>query len=133
MNSSGIKEVNNLKLDGYKYAGGDFGSHKNYWTIFARGQGWDYRNRPKFKNYCVCGQELQRNCWVYNEKNNRMKVIGSECINKFIDKRRTCHLCNEEHKNRIVNRCNDCRIGLCDICDREISKTYKRCWDCKPD
>ena len=133
MTIDGIKQVNKLLLDGYIYAGGDFKEHENYWPIFARSMGWQIRITPKFKSHCVCGQELQRNCWVYNKDNNRMKVIGSECINKFIKKRRTCHLCGEEHKNRIVNRCNECRVGLCDKCDCEIDESYKLCYSCKFD
>jgi hypothetical protein len=60
-----------------------------------------------------------------------MKVIGSECINKFLEKRRTCSKCGEEHRNRIVNRCNDCRWGMCDYCDRTIDPKYRVCYNCK--
>ena len=132
-NAAGFKDINNLLTTGYIYAGGDFGEHANFWPIFCRGEGWNPTPKPKFKDHCVCGQELERNCWIYNRDENRMKVIGSECINKFLDKRRTCHICGDEHQNRIVNRCNDCRPGLCDDCDKEIDLSYSKCYSCKFD
>jgi len=132
-NAAGFKDINNLLTTGYIYAGGDFGEHANFWPIFCRGEGWNPTPKPKFKDHCVCGQELERNCWIYNRDENRMKVIGSECINKFLDKRRTCHICGDEHQNRIVNRCNDCRSGLCDDCDKEIDLSYSKCYSCKFD
>ena len=126
----GTIEVQKLLNNGYVYAGGDFGSHINYWHIFADGLfvgNWT----PKFKPQCVCGEELTRNCWIYNPETNRMKVIGSECIKKFGLEGRKCCICNSVHKNRIVNRCNDCRKGLCDGCGKSISEHYKRCYNCK--
>jgi len=127
----GVKKVNKLVSGEWIYAGGSFDSHLNYWGIFARSKNFDPKNKPSFKPNCVCGQELERNCWIYNENENRMKVIGSECINKFLDKRRTCSECGEEHRNTIVNRCNDCRWGLCDHCDDDIDEKYKVCYKCK--
>ena len=126
----GIKKVNSLSKKGWIYAGGDFDEHQNYWKIFSKS--YFYKSyTPGFKSKCVCGQELTRNCWIYNPKENRIKVIGSECINKFLDKRRTCSICGDEHKNRKVNRCNKCRQGLCDNCDKKIDIKYKLCYKCK--
>jgi hypothetical protein len=129
----GVKKVNELVKGEWIYAGGSFDSHLNYWNIFARSMNFPggAEKKPRFKNYCVCGQELERNCWIYNKNENRIKIIGSECINKFLDKRRTCSICGEEHRNRIVNRCNDCRWGLCDHCDKKIHEKYKVCYKCK--
>jgi hypothetical protein len=131
----GVKKVNNLTKKGYEYGGGDFDEHERYWMIFAKSYGWSPDIVPKWKKECVCGQELKRNCWVFKKVDGKMtnmcKVIGSECINKFIDKRRTCHICGEEHRNRIVNRCNDCRVGRCDDCGIDIKSQYKKCWGCK--
>lgn len=126
----GIKKVNSLVSADWVYAGGDFDSHLKYWEIFARSKNFPAK-KPKFRKKCICGQELKRNCWIYNEDENLIKVIGSECINKFLDKRRTCSICGDEHRNRIVNRCNDCRWGLCDHCDKEIDDRYKICYVCK--
>ena len=83
----GIINVNNLSKDGWIYAGGDFDSHLNYWNIFARSKRWNPLIKPKYKPKCVCGQELEKNCWIYNSDQNRIKFIGSECINKFLDKK----------------------------------------------
>ena len=136
----GVKKVNSLTKKGYVYGGGDFEAHKRYWRIFSESHGLSQLT-PRFKRNCVCGQELERNCWVFKVVDGKIqkktdggvycKTIGSECINKFLDKRRTCHRCGEEHKNRIVNRCNDCRVGLCDICGVDIDDRYKKCWHCK--
>ena len=128
--ADGIIKVNRLVSEEWIYAGGDFEGHFNYWIIFARGKNFDPKKKPPFKGRCVCGQEIQRNCWIYNERENKIKVIGAECINKFLDKRRTCSICGEEHQNRIVNRCNDCRWGICDYCDKEIDDKYKKCYSC---
>lgn len=38
-----------------------------------------------------------------------------------------CDICNNTHKNIKVNRCNNCRYGLCDICDKIINIKYKEC------
>ena len=137
----GVKKVNSLTKKGYVYGGGDFEEHKRYWKIFSESHGLNQKNHPPFKSNCVCGQELERNCWVFKVKDGNLqkkangdvycKTIGSECINKFLDKRRTCHMCGKEHNNRIVNRCNYCRVGLCDICGVCIDYQYKRCYNCK--
>lgn len=127
----GMIKISNLLNNEWIYAGGDSDSHLNYWYIFARSKNWDPSDKPKFKSKCVCGQELEKNCWIYNLEQNRIKVIGSECINKFLDKRRTCSICGDEHLNRVVNRCNDCRYGLCDYCDKEIDDKYHICYNCK--
>ena len=74
----GVIQVQNLLNSGYLYAGGDFGSHKNFWPIFSRSHRLPEDRLPKFKGNCVCGEELIRNCWIYNPKTRRIKVIGSE-------------------------------------------------------
>ena len=127
----GVIKVQKLLNTGFLYAGGDFAQHKNYWPIFASSHRLPADRVPKFKGKCVCGEELKRNCWIYNPITRRMKVIGSECIKKFGLEGRKCCICNSVHKNRIVNRCNDCRIGLCDGCGKSISEHYKRCYNCK--
>lgn len=126
----GIIKVQELLNTGFVYAGGDFDSHKNYWPIFARSYGLSVDKLPKFKSKCVCGEEITRNCWVYNPKTRRMKVIGSDCIKKFGLEGRKCSVCNVVHRNRLVNRCNDCRKGLCDICNKKISLKYNKCYRC---
>jgi hypothetical protein len=36
------------------------------------------------------------------------------------------------HKNRKVNRCKTCRIGVCDKCNRACDKRYPTCYYCRP-
>ena len=115
------------------YAGGDFESHWNYFNIFKKDYYWGKSDwKPKWKGNCVCGELIERNCWLYNKKTNKIIVIGSKCINKFKKKqKKLCSICGEEHRNIIVNKCNDCRIGLCDICGCDINEKYSKCYNCK--
>ena len=126
----GRKKVKELLLNGFIYAGGDFNEHKNYWPTFASSRGLNIDRVPKFKNYCICGEEISRNCWVYNPDTRRIKVIGSECINKFKIGRRRCIICNKAHQNRKVNKCKECRIGHCDNCNKNIDERFKLCYTC---
>ena len=108
----------------FKYCGGGQGSgrHENY-AIMC--------NIPeqKHREYCVCKQKIKHNCYI--RRNEFILVLGSCCINAFCDaKGRRCEKCDEPHRNRIVNRCNDCRFGVCDDCGEECSPSYSRCGLC---
>ena len=135
--TEGRIQLHKFKNNGWKYAGGDAESHKNYWKIFSRSINLPIDDPIKHNSHCICGHEIQKNCWIYkkgskkNPNKHRFKVIGNECINRFMDKRRTCHICDKEHRNRVVNRCNECRIGLCDKCDIRIPDQYDKCYKCK--
>ena len=74
------------------------------------------------------------NCYIADKNNENVIVIGNCCIKSFLseDKSgRTCEKCGSPHKNRVCNRCNSCRSGICDRCGKEIDKKYKLCHPCK--
>jgi hypothetical protein len=129
------KFINGLKLHNisyddiinnqWKYCGGDTGSHYNYFNLFFK-----YSKKPLTKQYsCVCGHSIFDNCYITDGKT--ILVLGNCCIKKFIpNSSRSCDMCNVSHKNRIVNRCNDCRIGRCDGCGKKCDQKYKKCYKC---
>ena len=86
---------------------------------------------PSHKDNCVCGHYIEENCFITNDVD--IIVLGNCCIKKFLPENkssRTCEKCKEPHKNHIVNRCNDCRYGLCDKCNIKINPKYKICAKC---
>ena len=110
----------------WKYCGGNRGRHLNYLKLNFKDI-----DLPEPENECVCGQRIKENCYIIDDAEERILVLGNCCIHKFIEKcGRTCKICGEPHKNRIVNRCHQCRIGICDVCDRKCNPKYKTCWKC---
>jgi len=125
----GLEKIRKLKLNkDWVYAGGDEGSHLNYWNIFNKKHNFE---RPKHKENCVCNQEIYYNCWIVNLKKKKVKTIGNECILKFVDYKRTCEICKEPHRNSKNNRCNECRIKYCITCDKKKNNKYDECSKCK--
>jgi hypothetical protein len=123
----GLQEYN-LTLDemnNWKYCGGNKDEHYRYFKLCCKDDDF-----PEPTDHCVCGHHIEENCYITD--GNEILVLGNCCIKKFIkNKTRTCSTCGEPHKNRKVNKCNHCRIGLCDICERHIDESYKTCWGCK--
>ena len=109
----------------WKYAGGDRREHVRYFRQCS------FKiPAPPHKEWCICGQKIDHNCFITNLK--RLVVIGNCCIKKFLAKcGRTCELCGEPHKHRIGNLCKACRVGRCWICGDTVKKQYKRCLPCK--
>ena len=120
-----LKDIEDSK---YVYCGGDTGSHRNYWLNKTRGKGVV---RPSKKTHCVCGHDIIYNFYIADENFENIMVLGSTCIKRFIGTQRTCNVCGVAHKNRIVDRCNECREGLCDTCDKPINACYSKCYRCK--
>lgn len=125
----GLMEYNmtleDIEKSGWKYCGGSRGRHMNYWKTC-------YGNMPlpKHEEHCVCNHKITENCYITDGK--EILVLGMCCIKRFIPKStRTCEKCGEPHKNRVVNRCNECRLGVCDGCGTEIDEWYKKCLPCK--
>lgn len=121
-----LNEIQNSK---WKYCGGDKGSHYNYFKLYFKDKEKDISKNISHKDYCICGTGIIENCYITD--NIQILVLGNCCIKKFIYKSsRTCEICDEPHKNRKVNRCNDCRIGICDDCNSKCNPRYKKCYDC---
>ena len=127
-------------LTKYKYCGGDYGCHENYFRLLCKTHKYI---RPEKKYSCVCEQSIVNNCYITND-NNTLIVMGSCCIKRFLPEKsagRTCEKCNNPHKNRIINLCNDCRTKKhipvkqslpkkCLNCDKQIDPKYIRCYKC---
>lgn len=112
-------------VNNFKYCGGDDGSHLNYYKLNYPGT-----KIPNHTDKCICGHHIQKNCYI--QYNRLILVLGNCCIKRFVkNSNRTCERCNEPHRNRIVNRCNDCRKGVCDGCGKRCKPQYPTCWNCK--
>jgi hypothetical protein len=123
---SGLKDVG-LKYEDmgdWKYCGGDTGRHLNYFILTCPND-----DKPPHDNKCVCGHDIIENCYITDGDN--ILVLGNCCIKRFLKKSgRTCSLCEKPHRNQIVDRCNECRVGLCDGCGKECDPSYKKCRKC---
>lgn len=112
------------KNGNWKYCGGESGRHLNYFKISCPND-----KLPEHVDECVCEHHISENCYITDGE--LLLILGNCCIKKFVPKStRTCEMCDQPHKNRIVNRCNDCRIGICDECDEKCSEKYKKCYKC---
>lgn len=136
----------------FKYIGGDWGSHLNYYKLCKIPL-----NKPDKKYKCVCNTKIKKNCYITDNK--IILVIGRCCINNFIIKKgRTCEDCNEPHRNYKINKCNNCKknifinkhkftveksekkiknnndeptiIKKCFDCIKIIKNNYLRCYNC---
>jgi len=108
----------------WRYAGGNRNSHYSYFTLAHPN-----KYLPEYKDACICSTGIIENCYISD--GNKFLVIRSCCIDHCVDKRtRTCNIRDKPHKNRIVNKCNDCRFGQCDICDKPCNPKYKICYKC---
>ena len=115
-------------LQKYKYYGGDDGSHLKYLKLISN-ENEIKMLKAEHSDECVCGQGIVRNCYITDGEN--IIILGNCCIKRFVPKCfRTCEKCEERHKNRIVNRCNKCRVGCCDKCGGVASSSYKLCSNC---
>ncbi len=112
-------------LQSFNYCGGDKERHLKYFKL----KYGDNILPLDHEEHCICGHKIEENCYITNDIN--ILVIGNCCIKKFIkNSGRTCEICKQPHKNRKVNRCNNCRIGVCDECENECNIKYKLCYNC---
>jgi len=89
----------------WKYCGGNTGRHKNYFKVACPND-----DIPESESRCVCGHYIKENCYITDPMGDNLLIIGNTCIKRFIPKCvRTCEICGNTHKNRKVNKCNDCR------------------------
>lgn len=81
-------------------------------------------------NECVCCHEIKYNHWITD--GTKVLVIGSCCKKQFAELYgvacgRNCDNCHDPHRNRKVNRCNDCRKIICDNCNLPRDPNDKLC------
>ena len=132
----GLEEKHGLTYEdiikeGWSYAGGDSNSHYNYFLLITR---WINLMQPPHLERCVCNQKIRYNCYIVNRVKTKIIVIGSCCINSFMPdgkKGRTCDICEKPHRNRKVNKCNDCK-HKCSRCKTYITSCYgyDKCYGC---
>jgi len=113
-----------LVNNNWKYCGGNTGRHLKYFRLCCKDE-----ELPDKISECVCGHLIKENCYITD--GYQILILGNCCIKKFIPKStRTCEKCGDSHKNRIVNRCYNCRFGICDICNKECGEMYQKCYKC---
>ena len=126
----GLAEYNLTIADiqNWRYCGGSGGGrHYNYWLL----KGYTKEEMPEHVSKCVCGHDIQENCYIENKEDGEIMILGNCCIKRFMTKSgRTCEVCDEPHKNRLCNRCNACRVGVCDKCSKSCNSTYSVCYTC---
>ena len=134
----GLKEKHNMSPETfalYSYAGGSGAStsirHLNYYKLMCKDEETKFE-MPPHTTECVCGHKISENCFMkYKES---VIVLGNCCIQRYSDsekKCRTCSVCGQRHMNRVVNKCNNCRKGVCAKCNTPIEAKYQLCYDCK--
>jgi hypothetical protein len=114
------------EVRGWKYYGGSSKCHLNYYKLASKND-----VLPEHHTHCACGHPIKENCYITDGE--RILVLGNCCIKRFLPKKnsgRTCEVCGEPHKNRKINKCNECRIGVCDDCNKECDPRYKKCAKC---
>ena len=113
-----------IKKSNWKYCGGNNGRHLRYFRLSC-----PHDDLPEHANDCVCGHKIVENCYITDGE--QILILGNCCIKKFITKHsRTCEKCGQPHKNRVVNRCNTCRKGICDSCGKNCDEMYSKCFKC---
>jgi len=110
--------------NGWRYCGGNHKQHLNYFKLLFKDE-----QLPPIAKSCVCGHSISENCYITDGK--QKLVLGNCCIKKFIpNSGRTCSVCGDPHKNRVINKCNTCRSGVCDKCGSACDTNYRNCYDC---
>jgi hypothetical protein len=115
-----------IKKNNWTYCGGDRGRHLEYYKLFFK-----HDDTPDHTGTCVCGHGIEENCYITDRK--EILILGNCCIKKFMPKGksgRTCEDCGEPHRNIKINKCNDCKIGICYDCGKSCDERYNRCYNC---
>jgi hypothetical protein len=90
---------------------------------------------PGFTNTCPCGKTpILYNCYIRHKNTGKIKVVGSECINKFIPDglKLKCIECDKLHLSRKYPLCAECKKGMlscerCEWCgDWVVKRTHNR-------
>ena len=99
--------------------------HYNYWLMVKKND----EELPKKTLHCLCFQCITNPCIIKNIHTNKLYVVGSECINKFVpeeNRGRRCERCNIKHRNSKNNFCKDCRTIVKEEEKLKIIKPKKR-------
>ena len=117
-------------LQEWKYAGGNTGRHANWFKNL-------YPNQVFLSgaDRCICTHPIIENCYIQNRETNRILIIGSCCIKRFIPEEaqgRTCSICDEPHQNRNDPWCYLCRGGILNF-GRHRGMSYRWILEREPD
>jgi hypothetical protein len=95
-------------LSNWLYVGGDHNlASENRWKLLI-----GKREYPAHECFCICGHYIENQCYIQNKKNpTDILVIGTVCVNRFMNKIKVCFSCGAEHKNRVTTLCDICRKG----------------------
>lgn len=88
---------------------------------------------PPTVKKCPCGHAIIKNCYVTeNNEYSKIIIVGNCCVKQFDSgNKRICVLCKSPHKNRTVNKCNDCR-NQCEDCLKVVDRLYnQKCKECR--
>lgn len=87
--------------------------------------------RLLYSDKCICGKFIKINCFIYSKSEDILLIIGSCCNKNFNSNsnKKFCFKCNNEHKNKKNNLCNNCRnyYKTCKDCDEIIIIKNKYC------
>ena len=155
----GLKDHNltHEDIQSWKYIGGS-GRHDSYFHLKFQDEE-DRFTPPDKQSQCICKTAISEQCWIVDEKcliskkNDKVLVIGN-CCNRHVlpDCGRNCGKYGAPHKNRVIDRCNDCkytcekcsrkkeclaslfcndcRTKQCESCDRTIKFKFRLCYKC---
>lgn len=104
ISSISITDVN-ANRSRYYYAGGDSGSHLEYWRIVNSANQYQV---PTQTLPCMCSREQH----YYINQNGEVIKINICCAERLIptiNRSKTCSLCRKPHNSNTDNYCNKCR------------------------
>jgi hypothetical protein len=126
-------DLPSYNLNDWKYVGGNYSSHANYFKMIYPNQPF-----PEYNEKCICGVHIIHNCYI--ECQDNIAILGRCCITRFFKNcNRTCEICGVEHKTRNQNRCKDCKTKKekplfrnCIVCGDKIEfkPRHTKCFDC---
>jgi hypothetical protein len=96
------------------YAGGDGASdplhakHHEYFQAMAKRYSL---SQPNPEKKCVCTHWIEKQRYLMDTRNNKLFVVGSDCIHRFIPQEhrgKTCFHCLATNRKRTSNYCNNC-------------------------
>ena len=138
----GLKTYNltHEEIKSWKFIGGTGGKHQRhdkYFKLKFKDDIFEFIP-PKESKYCICRPAIVEQCWIVDETcliNKTIKdilIIGNCCKRHVLpDCGKNCGNCGAPHKNRAIDRCNDCKFK-CDKClgKKEVLSELL-CYDCK--
>jgi hypothetical protein len=118
-------------LNGWWYIGGtdDEGISYHILCIKSNPEMFLHLELPPPISECVCEHWIKYNHWITDGE--KVLVVGSCCRLQFFASGRNCGICHSPHLNRTVNRCNKCRMGICDKCNQECEPKHSKCSVCR--